>query len=70
MFEDDHSNIGEKIDDLRNIVMKYLPQECRDQDIQQVLLLLCFLKNDLERHTAIEERVLIPRITGDTGHGE
>lgn len=70
-FEEDHSNIGEKIGDLKNIVMKYLPAECGDQEIQQVLLLLCFLENDLERHTAIEERVLVPRISrGDTGNGE
>ena len=70
VFEEDHSNIGEKIGDLKNIVMKYLPSECRDQEMQQVLMLLCFLENDLERHTAIEERVLVPRITIYTGYGE
>ena len=59
-FEDNHSNIDEKLDDLKNIVMKYLPAECDNAQRGQVLILIYHLDLDLARHTRIEDDVLVP----------
>lgn len=59
---DDHSNIEEKVGDLRNIVMKYLPSECETDAVTPVLTYIFHLSEDLERHTFIEDKVLVPMI--------
>jgi len=59
-YEENHSNIEEKLDDLKNIVMKYLPQECDNNDILTVLVHLYALGEDLAKHTFIEDEILVP----------
>lgn len=61
-FGDGHSNIEEKIGDLKNIVMKYLPDDCDSAQAQQVLLFIHYLEKDLARHTSIEDTILSPMI--------
>lgn len=59
-FEDNHSNVDEKLEDLKNIVMKYLPGDCDDRLRAQVLIFIYSLKEDLQRHTSIENNILVP----------
>ena len=59
-ISDGHSSIEEKINDLKNIVMKYLPEECSASDAEGTLLYIFFLEEELSRHTAIEDKVLAP----------
>jgi len=59
-YESHHSNVQEKLGDLRNIVMKYLPRNCDQSQVYTALLRLCILKEDLEKHTIIEDEILIP----------
>ena len=59
-YEQNHSNVQEKLDDLKNLISLYLPPECRQEDVNQVLYYLCALEMDLEKHTFIEDTVLIP----------
>ena len=59
-YEQNHSNVQEKLDDLKNLITKYLPQECRQEDANQVLNDLYALELDLGKHTFIEDDVLIP----------
>ena len=59
-YEQNHSNVQEKLDDLKNLITKYLPQECRQEDASQVLNDLYALELDLGKHTFIEDDVLIP----------
>ena len=66
-LEDDHSNIEEKIHDLKSIVTKYLPSECKEEIITVTLLMIHYLENDLERHTAIEDTVLLPMMSKANG---
>ena len=69
-YEENHSNVEEKLDDLKSIVMKYLPHECDDNDIFTVLLYIYSLGEDLEKHTFIEDEILVPmvnRLEGDEG---
>ncbi len=61
-FEEHHDNIQEKVDDLRNIIMKYLPKECDSVVALRILGHLCSLNEDLEKHTYIENKVLIPLV--------
>ena len=61
-FEDNHSNIDETLNDLKNIVMKYLPDTCDTVLRNQVLYRMYRLGEDLLKHTLIEDNVLIPMI--------
>ena len=62
-YEQNHSNVQEKLDDLKNLITKYLPAECRQEDANQVLDDLYALELDLGKHTFIEDDVLIPAAT-------
>ena len=69
-FEENHNNIDEKLNDLRNIVMKYLPPICDTVTAIKALSRLCTLalsrlctlEADLEKHTLIENSILIPMV--------
>ena len=62
-YEQNHSNVQEKLEDLKNLIVKYRPAECREEDVNQVLYCLYALEMDLEKHTFIEDDVLIPAAT-------
>lgn len=59
-FEENHSNIDEKLSDLKNLVMKSLPHECDDDKRIALLIYLFALQNDLRSHTYIEDNILVP----------
>ena len=52
--------MDEKLNDLKSIVMKYMPETCDDNLIQNVLSGLYTLENDLSKHTYIEDELLVP----------
>lgn len=55
-----HNDIEEKLTDLKNLLIKYLPQN-QDQTVRRKLLfLLSELEYDLKIHSNIEEYILIP----------
>lgn len=61
-FEENHSNVSEKLSDLKGLIMKSLPPEC-DGILRTRLLMFAFeLQEDLERHTKIEDEVLVPMV--------
>lgn len=59
-FEENHTNIDEKLSDLKNIVMKSLPHECDDALRLNLLQDLYALQDDLRSHTCIEDHILVP----------
>lgn len=61
-FEENHSNIDEKLNDLKNIVMKYLPDVCDPVLRNEVLYHIFYLEDDLHHHTLIEDNVLVPMV--------
>ena len=61
-FEENHSNIDEKLNDLKNIVMKYLPEVCDPLLRNDVLYHFFYLEEDLHHHTLIEDNVLVPMV--------
>ena len=56
-------NIDEKLEDLKNIVMKYLPAECDSEMRIRVLMTIYYLQEDLKRHTYVENNILAPMVT-------
>lgn len=62
-FEDNHSNIEEKLGDLKNIVMKYLPDSCNLILRNALLEDIYDLEEDLRKHSFIEDNVFIPMVT-------
>ncbi|MBQ4189237.1 MAG: helix-turn-helix transcriptional regulator, partial [Bacteroidales bacterium] len=61
-FEENHSNVDEKLGDLRNIIMKSLPAVCDGEKRIDLLDFIFHLQKDLARHTCVEEDVLIPLV--------
>jgi regulator of cell morphogenesis and NO signaling len=58
-YEDNHSNIDAALEDLKNIIIKYLPPECTIEKWRDVLIDLFFFEDDLRKHTLIEDKILI-----------
>lgn len=61
-FEENHSNIEEKLGDLKNILIKYLPENCPGTPRNKLLLDLFLLEDDLNKHSLIEDRILVPLV--------
>lgn len=61
-FEDDHSSMGEKLSDLKSLVLKALPEGSDGAQRLQTLYLICTLQYDMDRHTCVEENVLEPMV--------
>jgi len=61
-YEENHSNVEEKLDDLKNLVMKYLPPQCSQQEIYRALFYIFMLETDLRKHTVIENEILVPMV--------
>ncbi len=59
-YEQNHSNVQEKLSDLKNLLMMYLPPECDCRQSSLVLLYLFHLEQDLRKHTFIEDDILVP----------
>jgi len=62
-FEENHSNIEEKLHDLKNIVIKYLPENASQQSRINVLNEIFKIENDLNKHSVIENKILIPLVS-------
>ena len=61
-FLQTHSDIEGKLDDLLNIIFKYLPPQVDDDNVLDVVYDILRLSEDLQKHTFIEEKILVPRV--------
>ena len=59
-YGDNHSHVEEKLEDLKNLIMKYMPPECGQQDIYRALSCIFTLQEDLSRHILVEDGILVP----------
>ena len=48
------------LEDLKNLVMKYMPPVCGQQDIFRALTCIFSLQEDLARHILVEDGILVP----------
>lgn len=61
-FEHNHSNINEKLNDLKNIIIKYLTEEYSSPLRFELLNDIYSVENDLRKHSLIENKLLIPLV--------
>lgn len=61
-FIDSHSDIEGKLNDLLNIVFKYLPPQVDDDNVLDVVYDILRLSEDLKKHTFIEEKIMVPLV--------
>ncbi|WP_421920801.1 hemerythrin domain-containing protein [Marinifilum sp.] len=61
-YEEDHDDVEEKLMDLRTIMIKYVAPPSNSTLYHSIILDLFRLEEDLNHHSRIEEKVLIPKI--------
>ena len=61
-YADSHDDIEEKLLDLKNIMIKYLPSAENTHIYSEILSEIFKLEADLNEHSRIEENVLMPKI--------
>jgi regulator of cell morphogenesis and NO signaling len=54
--------LDEKLLDLKNIIIKYLPPAKNQEIVNDLLIELFKLEKELSDHTGIENKVLIPKL--------
>lgn len=63
VFKMEHDNIEDKLFDLKNLLIKYLPGPV-DADLSNSILVELFrLESDISDHTRIENKVLVPKVS-------
>lgn len=61
-YEENHSNIDDKLNDLTNIIIKYLPDTLASEERNELLMEIFIFEGDLAKHTRMEDKVLIPLV--------
>ena len=62
IFEERHNDIEGKMNDLKQILLKYLPGTIDQMLMVNILTELYMSEEELEAHTFIEEELVIPRV--------
>jgi len=63
-FEKDHINMEDKLNDLKNLLIKYLAPDYNDNDFNEFLASLFQFEKDITDHSRIEDHILVPQIAG------
>jgi regulator of cell morphogenesis and NO signaling len=58
-YERNHTNLDAALNDLKNIIIKYLPPECTIEKCRDVLIDLFLFESDLCKHTLLEDQILV-----------
>lgn len=61
-FRHNHSNIEDALEDMTNILIKYLPGDILPKERIEIATDIMELSADLNSHSLIEERILIPYV--------
>ena len=61
-FAHNHTNVEEKLNDLKNIIIKYLPDSYTSEIRATVLREIFRIESDLRKHATVENRLLIPLV--------
>ena len=62
LFEHNHGNVNEKLNDLSNIIIKYLSKDYTSLLRFEILGEIHYIGNDLMKHSDIENRLLVPLV--------
>lgn len=63
-YKNTHDDVEEKLHDLQNLIVKYLPGPSDMYACNKLLFEIFTLENDLNDHSRIEEKVMIPKAQG------
>jgi len=61
-YQEEHEDVEAKLYDLKNIIIKYLPTPLNPDGYASILVKLFKLESDLNEHSRIEEKVIIPKV--------
>lgn len=61
-YREHHDDIEEKLEDLNNLLIRYIPQKDDGRARRKLLLYLFELEYDLRIHSLVEENILIPLV--------
>ena len=61
-FHQQHNDIEDTLDDLSNLLLKYIPAEISPVERVDMLLDVYALSNDIAKHAMMENRILVPYI--------
>ena len=65
-----HDDLCDKMDDIKSIIIKYLPESCPTELRLEVLMEIYRLREDIRTHILIESRMLVPALAGHCGRAE
>jgi regulator of cell morphogenesis and NO signaling len=58
-FEEEHTNVDEKLNDLKNLIVKYLEPEYDENICNEFLVTLFRFEKDINDHARIEDVILL-----------
>lgn len=61
-FQQQHDDIEDTLNDLTNLLLKYIPAEISSSERIDMLLDMYALSNDIGKHAMMEDRILVPYI--------
>ena len=61
-FKENHTNIEDTLEDMMNILIKYLPGDILPKERIEISMDIMELSADLISHTMIEDRILVPYV--------
>jgi regulator of cell morphogenesis and NO signaling len=62
VYEEEHTDVDEKLYDLKNILIKYVRGDSMNAVYQEVIFELFRLEKDIQDHTRIENNILLPLV--------
>lgn len=62
VYERNHESLEVKLADMKNLIIRFLPPLSCEDDCERLLTELFQLECDIEDHTRMEEKVLIPKV--------
>lgn len=64
-FMAEHTDICDKVNDIKSIIIKYLPESCTTTERCGLLFELYALRDDLAKHTLVELKLLTPMVMAE-----
>lgn len=61
-FEKEHTNVEEQLNDLKNLLLKYLKPVYKDNDCNEFLATLFNFEKDITDHARIEDAILVVQV--------
>lgn len=62
VFEKEHSNVDIKLNDLKNLILKYIEPVYDDNICNEFLITLIRFEKDIMDHARIEDKILVPSV--------